>query len=361
MAEKIVRDKAKNAADTVKKSVETAKNTEKKAAAAAKSEVKKAAEKVEKPAKKAAEAVEKPAKETTPAAAKPAREVKPAKAPKGSSILYRVLAFVLWACAITCEVFAIMALTKNFVIRFSKGNASNNVLFTLILFIVLDLIFAIIAAQLWKRANRISPMSEKNKFLFYLWNELGVIMAIICFLPLIIFLLKDKKLDKKTKIIATVVAIVAMLVAGVASAEFNPISAEEKKSAENLITQDVCWTAGGHKYHIDDNCQSIRNSDYYKGTVKEAIESGKGTLCAFCAREVNEAAAAAMNPDTATPQQLEKLALLKELGYDETGIINIAQHLESLKTEGDVQSAVKAAEPEANNLVQDETKTEEKR
>jgi hypothetical protein len=242
-----------------------------------------------------------------------------------------------------------------------KGNASNNVLFTLILFIVLDLIFAIIAAQLWKRANRISPMSEKNKFLFYLWNELGVIMAIICFLPLIIFLLKDKKLDKKTKIIATVVAIVAMLVAGVASAEFNPISAEEKKSAENLITQDVCWTAGGHKYHIDDNCQSIRNSDYYKGTVKEAIESGKGTLCAFCAREVNEAAAAAMNPDTATPQQLEKLALLKELGYDETGIINIAQNLESLKTEGNVQSALKETEPEVNNLVQDETKAEEKR
>lgn len=68
-----------------------------------------------------------------------------------------------------------------------------------------------------------------------------------------------------------------------------------------------------------------------------------------------------MNPDTATPQQLEKLALLKELGYDETGIINIAQNLESLKTEGDVQSAVKAAEPEVNNLVQDETKTEEKR
>ena len=336
MAEKIVREPKKTAPAT------------------------KAADKTKETVTNATETVKKTtAKQTAPKQAAPKQQtvITPNKPTGGSTVGLRIGACVLWLLAIVCEAFAIMVLMEYYIPPFNM-----NAMTFLIIMIVLDMALAIIAAQLWKKANHIKPMSEKRgKFLFYLWNELGVIMAIICFLPLIIFLLKDKKLDKKTKIIATVVAIVAMLVAGVASAEFNPISAEEKKSAENLITQDVCWTAGGHKYHIDDNCQSIRNSDYYKGTVKEAIESGKGTLCAFCAREVNEAAAAAMNPDTATPQQLEKLALLKELGYDETGIINIAQHLESLKTEGDVQSAVKAAEPEVNNLVQDETKTEEKR
>ena len=333
MAELFSRGKKEEAAN---KTVDTAKKT---VAAAKKSApkpepVKRAEEKAE-PVKKAARKAE--------AAVEDAREVRPANPPKGSSILYRVLAVVLWLLAIACEVLAIMALTKNFVIRFSKGNAANNILFTLILFIVLDLIFAIIAAQLWKRANRISPMSKKNKFLFYLWNELGVIMAIICFLPLIIFLLKDKKLDKKTKIIATAIALVAMLITGFASADYNPISSEEKGSAENLITCDVYWTVSGHKYHTNNNCQSIRNSDYYKGTVKESIESGKATLCAFCAREMAEAAIAAKDADAATPQQVEKLAHLMELGYTEKGIIQIAENLESLKTEGNVQSIEKSA------------------
>ena len=171
---------------------------------------------------------------------------------------------MLWILALACEIGAIMALTKNFTIQFIKNsNGNTNTMILLIGLIVLDFIFAVIAAQLWKKANRIKPMSEKNKFLFYLWNEMGVIMACICFIPLIILLLKNNKLDKKTKAIVTAVAAAALLIAGFASADWNPISAEQKAEAEQEITDDVYWTPFGHKYHLDEDwsrCGACRSS-----------------------------------------------------------------------------------------------------
>lgn len=232
-------------------------------------EVKKPAEDAKKPVEKAKAAPEEKKK--------PAQNVVQAKPTSGSSIGYRIGAIVLWVLAIACEVLAILVLTGYMYPPFSK------VVF-LIVAIVLDMAFAIIAAQLWKKANRIKPMSEKNKFLFYLWSELGVIMACICFIPLIVFLLKDNKLDKKSKIIVTIVAIVALLITGVASADFHPVSAEQKEEAETQITQDVYWSAFGHRYHLSSDCYHIRDSaTVYVGTVTEAIESGRTAICSYCA------------------------------------------------------------------------------
>ena len=228
--------------------------------------------------------------EKQPAAKKkPQTVITPNKPTGGSTIGLRIGAVVLWLLAIVCEVFAIMALLEYFY-------PPINMTLFLIIAIVLDMVFAILAAQLWKKANHIKPMSEKRgKFLFYLWNELGVIMACICFIPLIVLLLKNDKLDKKTKLIATIVAVVALLITGVASADFNPISAEQKEEAEHQITGNVYWTQFGHKYHLKWNgdpdaeqvevdCPHIRNSNsVYKGTVTEAIESGRTAICSYCA------------------------------------------------------------------------------
>ncbi len=201
---------------------------------------------------------------------------------KKSALGYRIGAIALWLVAIGCEVLAIMALLKDFAIRFTR-NGNTNMLITLILFIVLDLIFAIIAAQLWKKANHINPPSEKNKFTFYLISEFGVIMACICFIPLIIILLKNDKLDKKTKTIASIVAIVALLITGFASADYNPISAEQKAEAEQVFTGDVYWTQFGHKYHLHEDCGSISNSNtLYVGSVTEGIETGRTSVCSYC-------------------------------------------------------------------------------
>ena len=259
------------------------------------SEEKKARKKVE----AVEEAVEKPAK-------KKEQTVVQAEPVKGSAAGYRAGAIVLWLLAIACEILAILALTKNFTIRFTN-DGQTNMLILLIGLIVLDFIFAVVAAQLWKKANRIKPMSEKNKFLFYLWNELGVIMACICFIPLIILLLKSNKLDKKTKTIVTAIAAAALVIAGVASADYHPVSAEQKAEAESTITDDVYWTTFGHKYHLDLDCQAIVNSNtVYQGTVTEAIESGRTAICSFCAKR------------HADELDLDALNVEKEIGEEES-------------------------------------------
>ena len=237
----------------------------------------------QKPAAKAAEPVKKAA-EKAAAPKKPQTIVTPNKPTGGSTVGLRIGACVMWLLAIACEVFAIMAAMKYFIPPFGMSP-----LVFLIVMIVLDMALAIGAAQLWKKANHIKPMSEKRgKFLFYLWNELGVIMACICFIPLIILLLKNEKLDKKTKTIAAIVAAVALLITGVASADFHPITAEQKEEAEQSITTDVYWTQFGHKYHLnadeETGCPHIRNSStLYKGSVTEAIESGRTAICSYCA------------------------------------------------------------------------------
>lgn len=263
MAQKIIRaSDGQEIKKTADQTADTAKRTVKKAADAA-------------PVKKAVKKTE---------TAEPEQEIVQAKPAKGSSIPYRIGAIVLWVLAIGFELLAIMALTKNFTIQFTH-NAATNLWIILIGAIVLDMACAIIAAQLWKKANRIKPMSKKNKFLFYLWNELGVVMACVCFIPLIILLIKNDKLDKKTKIIVTSIAAAALLITGLASADFNPISQEEAQAAESQITDDVYWTSFGHKYHLDLDCQAIRNSaTVIQGSVTEAIQSGRESVCLFCAR-----------------------------------------------------------------------------
>ncbi len=232
------------------------------------------------PAKKPAA---RPVKKEAEAPKKPQTVVTPNKPTGGSTVGLRIGAVVMWLLAIVCEVFAIMAAMKYFIPPFGMSP-----LVFLIIMIVIDMALAIGAAQLWKKANHIKPMSEKRgKFLFYLWNELGVIMACICFIPLIILLLKNDKLDKKTKTIAAIVAAVALLITGAASADYNPISAEQKEEAEASISQDVYWTQFGHKYHLnadeENGCSHIRKSStLYKGSVTEAIEAGRTAICSDC-------------------------------------------------------------------------------
>ena len=242
---------------------------------------------VRNPEKKDAASAQKaaaPAKKAAEAAKKPQTVITPNKPTGGSTVGLRIGAIFLWLVAIVFEVLAIMAITKDFTIQFTQ-NGNTNMWILLIGCIVLDMAACITAAQLWKKANHIRPMSEKRgKFLFYLWNELGVIMACICFIPLIVLLLKNDKLDKKMKTIVTIIAAVALLITGAASADYHPISEEQQQAAAQQITDSVYWTQFGHRYHVYEDCSSIQNSNtLYKGPVLEAIESGRTAMCQFCA------------------------------------------------------------------------------
>ena len=152
-------------------------------------------------------------------------------APTGNATGLRAGAAVLWAVALGLEILAVMIFTGKVNWTFMPS------MYQLIGALVLDLVFVIFGAQLWKKANRIDPASEKNKFTFWLWNNMGVIVSTLAFVPFVILALTNKEADKKTKTIATVVAVIALAIAGLSSAEWNPISEEEQQAA---MTASVC-------------------------------------------------------------------------------------------------------------------------
>ena len=200
--------------------------------------------------------------------------------PVGNATGYRLGAIGLWVAAFICEVLAVLILFGKINLKFMPT------LGQLILFIILDLAFLIIGSQLWKKANHIKPMSEKNPTLFWIWNNMGVIVAVICFCPLIILLLTNKDLDKRTKTIATVVAIIALLIGGVSGIDFNPVSQEQQQAAiEELGDTVVYWAPFGKVYHTHEDCGALNQTDTLTyGDVEQAIAAGRTRICSFCAK-----------------------------------------------------------------------------
>ena len=267
----------KTASDAAKKTTTAASTAAKKTTTAASTAAKKTTTAAKKTAEAASDAVKKTGetleKKTTSSSGKKVTQAKES----GNPTLYRILAAVFWLIALACEVLAIMVILERLELPLP-------ILWGVIIFLVVDLIFCVLASQFWKKANHIDPISEKNKTKFWLWNNMGVIMAAVCFLPFIILTLTNKKADKKTKLIATIAAVVCMLIAGLTGYDWNPVSAEEKASAEHVLENvDVYWSAYGHRYHLDENCSSLsRSANLTVGNVDQAIAANKTHLCKFC-------------------------------------------------------------------------------
>ena len=201
---------------------------------------------------------------------------------KGKAKQLRLFAFLAWIIAISAEIFAIFKLI------------SNETLVWLIVVIVGILALAITGSMLWKKANRLDPASEKDKVKFFVQNQLGAIMGVLAFLPLVILIFMNKDTDKKTKGIAGAVAVVALLIAGIAGIDFNSPSIEQYTKEINEQTSviknlnydndNVYWTRAGNKYHIFEDCQHIKGRDEItNGTVKESWEKkGISELCKTC-------------------------------------------------------------------------------
>lgn len=205
---------------------------------------------------------------------------KKAAAPVGNAGGLRAGAIILWVVALVFEVLAFLVLIGKINLKFMPS------LYQIIAFLVLDLICVIIGSQLWKKANHIKPASEKNKLKFWLWNNMGLIVCAVAFIPFVILALTNKEADKKTKAIATVVAVIALLIGGVASYDWNPVSEEQQQAAMEAISDDVYWSPFGKVYHTHEDCSSLNQSDSLTyGTVEQAIAEGRTRLCSFCAKK----------------------------------------------------------------------------
>lgn len=214
-------------------------------------------------------------------------EAKPAKE-TGNPKVFRIAAIALWVVAIVFEVLAVLVLFGKIAIT------AIPTLALIIIFLVLDLACVSVGSTFWKKANHIDPASEANKVKFWLWNNLGLIVTAFAFIPFVILSLTNKNADKKTKTIAAIVAAIALLIGGLVSYDWNPVSQEGKDSAiETLGDQKVYWTAFGTVYHThngndENSCGHLNNSDNIEdGTVEEAINSGKTRLCKDCAKKDN--------------------------------------------------------------------------
>jgi len=228
---------------------------------------------------------------------------------KGASGL-RWGAVILWILAIAAEVFAIVLLTTTndaiiYGLPFSNGGDTNALMYWFIGILVLDAIFCIIAALLWKRANRIKPSKSKNKLVKLIWDQLGVIMCLIAFIPVGILLLRSTdKFDPKTKKILLAVVAVLLLGSVSASIDYDPVSPGDEQNLEVLIerhyseeeiTRDadgnivVWWTQYGKSMHLDEFCYHIADSTTKtSGTIAEAIEAGKTDPCDNCLEGIKD-------------------------------------------------------------------------
>src|SRR5690554_4104247 len=201
---------------------------------------------------------------------------------KGKAKQFRLFAILAWLIAMAGQVFAILKLIH------------DETLVWLIVAIVVILALAITGSMLWKKANRLDPASEKNKTKFFIQNQLGAIMGVLAFLPLVILIFMNKDVDGKTKGIAGSIAVVAMLIAGISGVDFNPPSVEqytEEINAQTATVKDlnfdndnVYWSPHGNRYHIYEDCQHIKNREgVTSGTVKASWEQkGISELCKTC-------------------------------------------------------------------------------
>lgn len=210
---------------------------------------------------------------------------------KGKAKQFRIFAILAWILAMAGQVFAILKLI------------SDETLVWLIVAIVVILILAITGSTLWKKANKLDPASEKDKTRFFIQNQLGAIMGVLAFLPLVILILTNKNISGKTKGIAGSIAAIAMVAAGLTGADFNPPSVE-KYSAEinkqneaarslSIDGNSVYWSKAGNKYHAYDDCQYIKGKAVTNGSIKESFEQkGISELCKVCEKKAAKAAAA---------------------------------------------------------------------
>ncbi len=203
---------------------------------------------------------------------------------KGEAKKLRIFAVIAWLLAMAGQAYAIFNLI------------SDEMMMWLIGAIVVILILAITGSTLWKKANRLDPASEKEPTRFFIQNQLGAIMGVLAFLPMVVMILNNKDISGKTKGIAGSIAAIAMVAAGVTGADFNPPSVEKYTEEINAQTEaakslsidsdNVYWSKAGNKYHAYDDCYHIKNKAVTTGSIKESWEQkGISELCKTCQKK----------------------------------------------------------------------------
>jgi hypothetical protein len=206
-----------------------------------------------------------------------APEWRPTSEANSKATWMRVVAFALWALAIGGEVYAIVGVLNR---------PSVNMVLLIALIVVIGLL-AIGGSLLWKRANRLDPARKSDTIRFFVQNQLGAIITLVAFLPLIVLILMNKDMSGKQKALAGTVGIVVAVIATAFGVDWNPPSVEQYTAESNQVIeatgQDlVFWTKEGKVFHLCENASAVnlesKDNTIYSGTVADAHAAGKDRL-----------------------------------------------------------------------------------
>lgn len=244
----------------------------------------------------------------------------------------RIFAALAWLIAIGGEVAGIVLLYRN---KFDQGNLP-----LLIGILVGIAIFAIAGSLMWKAANKHDPARKSDKGKFFFQNQLGAIVTVIAFLPLIVLIFMDKDMDPKNKKIAGGVGVVLAAIATMIGVSFDPPSveqytedmnacaaqikanepttacspevaaqakdiardsetvAEATKDADNPVGRDVVYwiapAAGAKKsdhplvFHLCDDVSPLRGKNVNQGSVTQAYSENAVRITKQIAMEQNQ-------------------------------------------------------------------------
>jgi len=156
---------------------------------------------------------------------------KATQAQKSAASRLRVFATLSWIVAIGGEIAGIVMLRQH---KFDHGNLA-----LLIGLLVVIAIFAVAGNLMWKAANRHDPASKADTFRFFVQNQLGAIITLIAFLPLLVLIFMDKDIDPKNKKIAGGVGVALAVVATLIGVSFKPPSVEQYTQDMNQCAAQI--------------------------------------------------------------------------------------------------------------------------
>ena len=233
---------------------------------------------------------------------------------KSAATRLRIFAAIAWIIAIAGEVAGIVLLYRH---TFDHGHLG-----LLIALLVGIGVFAVAGSLMWKAANKQDPARESDRARFFFQNQLGAIITVIAFLPLLVLIFTDKDMDPKNKKIAGGVGVVVAIIAALMGVSYNPPSAEQytqdmnkgaaeiranhpktdcspevasqaqdiardtqtvteaTKTSQNPAGQDVVYwiapengakkSATPHVFHLCEGVSPLRGKSVHQGSVTEA-------------------------------------------------------------------------------------------
>ena len=169
--------------------------------------------------------------DNTPAPKDVTKDWQASQGQKSSAARLRLFAALAWIVAIGGEIAGIVMLRAH---KFDHGNLG-----LLIGLLVGIAIFAIAGSMMWKAANKHDPARESDGARFFFQNQLGAIITLVAFLPLLVLIFMDKDMDPKNKKVAGVVGAALAVVATLIGVSWKPPSVEQYTQDMNACAAQI--------------------------------------------------------------------------------------------------------------------------